>query len=116
MSAKNDRAKFTAISLFTGAGGLDIGIEAAGFEIRAAVEINAECVNTLHANRDWPIIQGCVHDIPSKKILHCADLIPGEVDLLFGGPPCQPFSKSGYWSNGDTRRLFDPGRLPLAHS
>ena len=33
---------------------------------------------------------------------------PGEADVLIGGPPCQPFSKSSYWVSGDARRLDDP--------
>ena len=96
------------ISLYTGAGGLDLGLEAAGFETRVAVEINDDCCETLAANRDWPINHSDIHRVSSEQILKLGELRAGDVDLLVGGPPCQPFSKSAYWVSGDTRRLDDP--------
>lgn len=95
------------ISLFTGAGGLDFGFEAAGFSTAVAVEIDKTCCRTLRANRDWPVIGGDVHDVTSERLLEVAGLKPGEADVLIGGPPCQPFSKSGYWATGDAKRLAD---------
>ena len=98
-----------AISLFTGVGGLDFGFEAAGFQTTAAVEFNSFCCDAIRVNRpDWPLLEGDIHDISSEKILETAQLEPGEADVLFGGPPCQPFSKSSYWVSGDTKRLDDP--------
>jgi DNA (cytosine-5)-methyltransferase 1 len=97
-----------AISLYTGAGGLDLGLESAGFETRVAVEIDKDCVETLRSNRDWPLIDRSIHEVSSSELLKTARLEPGEADLLFGGPPCQPFSKAGYWASGDSRRLDDP--------
>jgi DNA (cytosine-5)-methyltransferase 1 len=96
------------ISLFTGAGGLDLGLEAAGFETAVAVEMDADAAATLRANRDWPVIERDVHSVSSRELLEVAGLKEGEADLLAGGPPCQPFSKSGYWSTGDAKRLEDP--------
>ena len=49
-----------------------------------------------------------IHDVSSAEIPAAAALRAGDVDLLVDGPPCQPFSKSAYWVNGDTRRLDDP--------
>jgi DNA (cytosine-5)-methyltransferase 1 len=97
-----------AISLYTGAGGLDLGFEAAGFETAVAVELDAEAVATLRANRDWPVLDRDIHTIPTDELLEAAALGHAEADVLIGGPPCQPFSKAGYWANGDTRRLDDP--------
>jgi DNA (cytosine-5)-methyltransferase 1 len=96
------------ISLYTGAGGLDLGLEAAGFETRVAVEMDSDAVATLRQNRDWPVIDRDIHEVASGEILSAAELDAGEADLLIGGPPCQPFSKSAFWARGDTKRLDDP--------
>lgn len=99
----------TAISLFTGAGGLDYGFEAAGFRTAAALEIDSRCCETLRANRPaWPVIDRDVAGVSSAELLSVAKLAPGEVDVLIGGPPCQPFSKSGFWVTGEAKRLDDP--------
>jgi DNA (cytosine-5)-methyltransferase 1 len=98
----------TAISLYTGVGGLDFGFEAAGFSTAVAVEMDAVACRTLRLNRSWPVLQGDIHKISSDEILRAAGLKPGEPDVLIGGPPCQPFSKSSYWVNGDSLRLDDP--------
>ncbi len=104
----------TAISLFTGAGGLDLGFEAAGFDTRVAVELDSEAVATLQANRSWKILDRDIHEISSRQLLRAAGLRVGEADVLIGGPPCQPFSKAGYWANGTTLRLDDPRAGTLA--
>ena len=99
-----------ALSLFTGAGGLDLGLEAAGFEVALCVEMDEDCRETLSTNRPaWLLAQpGDVHDLSPEQARQQAGLQPGEVTLLAGGPPCQPFSKSSYWVNGDAKRLEDP--------
>ena len=97
-----------AISLFTGVGGLDFGFEAAGFETAAAVEMDAVSCHTLRLNRRWPVIERDIHEVTSKELLRTAKLKKGQADVLIGGPPCQPFSKSGYWARGDALRLDDP--------
>lgn len=65
-------------------------------------------VRTLRRNRDFPVLDKDVHTVESSRILAAAGLSEGEATLLAGGPPCQPFSKMGYWKRGDTRRLDDP--------
>lgn len=106
-------AKRRLVSLYTGAGGLDLGLEAAGFETSVAVEFDADSVTTLRHNRPWEVIHRDIHDVPSSEILAAAGLREGDADLLVGGPPCQPFSKSGYWANGDAARLDDPRATTL---
>lgn len=99
----------TAISLYTGVGGLDFGFEAAGFETRVAVELDDVCCRTIGENRPlWPVLRGDIHCFSSDEILREARLQPGEPDVLIGGPPCQPFSKAGLWASGETKRLDDP--------
>jgi DNA (cytosine-5)-methyltransferase 1 len=96
------------ISLYTGAGGLDLGFEAAGFNTAVAVEMDPEAVATLRHNRPWPVLDRDIHTIGSPELLETVALGDAEADVLIGGPPCQPFSKSGYWAKGDTLRLDDP--------
>jgi len=98
----------TTISLFSGIGGLDFGFEAAGFTTRVALEFNKHACQTLRLNRDWSVIEADIHSVSSETILEAAGLKPGEADMLIGGPPCQPFSKSSYWARGDAQRLDDP--------
>jgi DNA (cytosine-5)-methyltransferase 1 len=102
------------ISLYSGAGGLDYGFESAGFETGVAVEMDHQCCETLRANRDWPVIERDIMEVSSAEILEAAGLKKGEAALLMGGPPCQPFSKAGYWHKGDSLRLDDPRANTLA--
>lgn len=97
------------VSLFSGAGGLDYGLESAGFETAVALEIDHDCCETMRASRPaWNVIERSVFEVPTEEILRTGKLKAGGVDLLVGGPPCQPFSKAGYWSRGDSLRLDDP--------
>ena len=96
------------ISLFSGIGGLDFGFERAGFETRVALEIDRHACSTIRLNRPWKIIEDDINQVSSSDLLARAGLQPGEADVLIGGPPCQPFSKSGYWARGDAMRLDDP--------
>ena len=100
----------TVLSLFSGAGGLDLGLEAAGFKPVLCVEIDEDSKATLKQNRPkWRLAEpGDIEALESDEILHQAGLKPRELQLLAGGPPCQPFSKSAYWSNGNGLRLNDP--------
>ncbi|MDX6591751.1 MAG: (cytosine-5)-methyltransferase 1 [Gaiellales bacterium] len=92
------------ISLFTGAGGLDLGCEAAGFATVAAVEWNHCARETLLLNREQFLpaltVDAMLSDITKLSpgdLLAAAGAAPGEIALVHGGPPCTPFSKSGYW-------------------
>jgi DNA (cytosine-5)-methyltransferase 1 len=98
------------LSLFTGAGGLDLGLERAGFKIAGCVEADRDCQATLRANRPgWRCLQpGDIHSHRPGDILAAFGLATHEATLLAGGPPCQPFSKSGQWKHGSARRMRDP--------
>lgn len=96
------------VELFAGAGGLAIAASRAGFAHDAVLEYNHDACETIRANqrsgfelvRDWPLIEGDVHH---------QDFTAWEdrVDLVSGGPPCQPFSIGGkHRAMGDGRNLF----------
>lgn len=90
-----------AVSLFSGAGGLDLGAEAAGFHVTAAVERSADAADTMEKNFSGlagPVIRSDILEVRTRDILRAAGLRGQErPELLIGGPPCTPFSKSGFW-------------------
>lgn len=87
---------------------MDIGFRRAGFQIAVAVEIDASCCKTLHANDpDLPIINKSIVDVSTAEILETAGLKVGEAALVIGGPPCQSFSLAGLRKGLDDER----GRL-----
>ncbi len=108
--SKFDR-KLPVVSLFTGAGGMDIGLEDSGFHTAICVEYDADCRETLRFNRpNWKLfeepvkkvrnkitsrIPGDIRDIEVRELLDFAGLKRGEVALVVGGAPCQPFSNIG---------------------
>ena len=100
--------KLYAISLFSGAGGFDLGIEAAGFTTRLCTDIDLHCCQTLELNRDTlknsdrphflseaKVVQKNIKEYATEQILADAGLNKGEVALIYGGPPCQSFSVFG---------------------
>lgn len=98
------------VSLFAGAGGLDLGLERSGFGIAGCVEFDGDCRATLSANRPhWNLIApGDIHAHRPHDIIAAMRLSSDDVTLVAGGPPCQPFSKSGQWKRGTTERMSDP--------
>ena len=95
--------KFKAISIFSGAMGLDIGLENTDrIEVVACVEIEPSFCDTIRANQkagrlgpNLKVFQGDIADINPKDVLKACGLKPGQVDVLIGGPPCQSFSTAG---------------------
>lgn len=93
--------KGLAISLFSGAGGLDLGVEQAGLQVAAAVEIDLDAADTMEKNFHGlagPVIREDIREVSTKQLMRTAGLKGRErPDLLIGGPPCVAFSKSGFW-------------------
>ena len=88
-----------AISLFSGAGGLDLGVEQAGYHVGVAVECDRDAVLTMEKNfPDTVVVADSILDVSTREIMRAAGLRGrARPDLLVGGPPCTPFSKSGFW-------------------
>ena len=89
-------ARLTAISLFTGGMGLDLGFDHEGFQIKVAVENDRWAIKTIEANRPGqPVIGRPIEDVPTEEILDKAELERGTADVVIGAPPCEPFSTAG---------------------
>ena len=93
--------KRTAISLFSGAGGLDVGFENAGFQIVFANDSDHDAACTWRANR--PLNKNAMREGDIADRLSELTQYRGIVDILFGGPPCQGFSVAGKMDPTDSR-------------
>ncbi len=98
-----------SIELFAGAGGLGLGVCRAGFSPAAVIEWDRYCCDTIRENQeralkpimDWPLIECDVRSVDFKAI-------SGAIDLVTGGPPCQPFSLGGKHKGQKDRRDMFP--------
>ncbi|QQG37470.1 MAG: DNA cytosine methyltransferase [Micavibrio aeruginosavorus] len=94
-----------ALSFFSGAMGLDLGLEQAGINVILACEIDKVCRKTISANKPEIPLLGDIWDYSASEIRKYAGLSESdEIDVVVGGPPCQPFSTAG------TRRGFKDER------
>ncbi len=94
--------RFNAIDLFSGVGGLTLGLKQAGFKVIAAVEIDKTAINSYKSNHpEVRIIEGDVRQVSGKDLLKIAKV--KKIDLIAGCPPCQGFSKLTDKNSG-----FDP--------
>jgi len=82
------------ISFFSGAMGLDIGLEQAGLRVKAGQDYDSACIATMLANHHR-VVSGDIRAIQPQDMLDAAGLAIGEAFLVCGGPPCQPFSTAG---------------------
>lgn len=82
------------ISFFSGAMGLDLGLEQAGLHVKICQDFDVSCVKTIEANGKNAIL-GDIRNIAPEDILNKTGLKQGEPFLVCGGPPCQPFSTAG---------------------
>jgi len=98
------------VELFAGAGGLAMGVGLAGFEPLAVVEWDKWACDTIRENQasGYPLVAGWnVHEIDVREFNWQG--IGGSIDLVAGGPPCQPFSMGGrHQAHADRRDMFPP--------
>lgn len=93
---KTKKSKPIALSFFSGALGLDIGLEQAGFEVLLASEIDNACRRTILKNKPKIALISDIRDYSVKEIRQNAGLgLKDDIDLVVGGPPCQAFSTAG---------------------
>ncbi|HTU18667.1 MAG TPA: DNA cytosine methyltransferase [Gemmataceae bacterium] len=97
------------VSLFSGCGGLDLGLEQAGFTIVLAVDNWGRAAESYAANRpNTPFYKGSVNDLTLSLMKNVSNRgIAEGVDLLAGGPPCPPYSKSRFYRKNKPRALAD---------
>ena len=106
-----------AISLFSGAGGLDIASIMAGIPVVSSTDFDADYIKTLNANEKYfgktKIIEGDLHQIESDVFIEILNNTKHDNFIVIGGAPCQPFSKAGYWVGNQTRRGINDPRATL---
>ena len=107
-----------AISLFSGAGGLDVASFLAGIPVICSTDYDSDCIQTLKMNdlfADTDIIEGDLHTIDSTVFRESLDRHQHKKFIVIGGAPCQPFSKAGYWVGNQTRRGINDPRATLVN-
>lgn len=91
-----DIPEIIALSFFSGAMGLDIGMEQGGIKALLACEFNKYCRMTINKNRPEMALIGNINNYSPEEILRMAKIPEGKkIDVIFGGPPCQAFSTAG---------------------
>jgi DNA (cytosine-5)-methyltransferase 1 len=93
-SSNQSSPALTAVDLFSGCGGLSLGLKRGGFQVVAAVEIDLKAQTTYKLNHPSVRLYGSdIRKLNPADVLRDAGLAPGELDLLAGCPPCQGFSR-----------------------
>lgn len=101
-----------AMSIFAGGGGLDEGFKAAGYEIASSIDIEEWACDTLKRNNPESVVigppkySGDVKKMSPQEVAEVSGIRPGELDMIMGGPPCQPFSQAASQRFLKTDRKF----------
>ena len=106
-------SKTQAISFFSGAGGLDIGTQLAGIKVISSLDFDKDSVATMQSNKFFSNsihLHKDIKDIKGSEYKTIIKTNNPEKLILVGGPPCQPFSKAGYWQTHENRLGADDPR------
>lgn len=108
------------VSLFSGAGGLDLGLESAGWRSLAQIEMDHDCARTLESHNavraePVPVFQRRAEEVDPQMLRRQLELEAGQLPLLAGGPPCQPFTTSGLRRGLSDRRAASAFPAYLAY-
>lgn len=100
--------RYIAVDLFSGCGGLTLGLKRAGFQVIGAIEVEALAVETYKANHKQVVVwQADIRRLSSTEVMRRLKLRRGRLDLLAGCPPCQGFTtlrtRNGAKQNRDRR-------------
>ena len=93
-------SKVHGLSFFSGGGGLDIGAQMAGIKVLTSLDFEKDAIETLKMNPFFAHTKHRLDDIRNVKASDFTEILRQnnpEKLVLLGGPPCQPFSKAGYW-------------------
>ena len=107
-------SKIKAIDLFSGGGGVSIGLMQAGFNVACAVEIDSDAVkaySSYYLLKDVNVLQQSICDLSGQEILKAGGIAPDEVYLLAGCPPCQKFSMQNRIHNSDETQKDEVKKL-----
>lgn len=110
--------RIVGISLFSGAGGLDIAAHQVGIDIAACIDIDSDSIETLKINPEFKntsLINASIVDFPTSNFKNILRGKKYDKLVLFGGPPCQPFSKAGYWIGNKNRKIDNDPRNMVGH-
>lgn len=113
MIDKIAESRIQAISFFSGCGGLDIGTQMAGARIISTLDFEPATVETVKANEFFHFAEHNCADIRNVSGKDYSTLLRSsnpEKLIIVGGPPCQPFSKAGYWITNEKRKAIDDER------
>lgn len=112
-----NKRDIVSVSLFSGAGGLDIASFMAGVPVVVSTDIDSDCIKTLGENEQLfgstKIIEGDLHKIESTVFASIVKKHNSKHFIVIGGAPCQPFSKAGYWVTNENRRGINDPRAAL---